>query len=404
MSDRQRVIIVSGSYPKLPCGVSGHIKLIAPLTAQRPGFDVHVLTTDDPAIDHSLPQDYTLHADVKRWGYRDIATVGRQILALQPDVVHLQNPSMMYRGRQSLFMSLLAPWLKRQQQAPRVVVMQHDIAVSKPWLRWRYWPLLHTADAIMVSNQRDYQAVRDLGIRTDKIHHAPVGPHFRKIPAQTPERRAEARLRWPIPPESKCLVYMGYIHPQRNIHIVLEALAQLNREGNDTHAIIMGAAQVGTESYYQHCQSLAGKLGIAKSVIWTGYATEEQIADGLAAGDAFISLPQRGADMRNTSVMTGIRAELPVITTENRAYYSDPDLAALGVKLVEPQNITQIVRALTSAFDEPPSTNRALCRAYLDPDRIWQEHIDVTIRAYNGLAPQPALSLAEFKKMYDDGS
>ena len=395
MADKKRLVIVSGSFPEIKCGVSRHTDIIAAGAARLGCYDVQVLTSSDAAVKVEIARGYQVHPRIEKWSVFSVRTICREILRLQPDIVHIQNPTIKYRGLRSITMSAVAPLLKRKAPKVRVVVTQHDIAVGKGMFRYRYLPLLKAADAVAVSNHRDYQAVIDLKISPAKIYISPVAAHI-KIPTCEPEAKARARVAMSIPPDAVCISYFGFVHPERNVDVLIRALELLQRQGRKVHGVIMGGASQGAEEYYQDCQGLAARLQLEEHVTWTGYATEEQIINGMLAADVFVSLPQRGADMRNTSIQTALRAELPVVTTRNHRYYVDGLIEKMGCICVAPRDAGALCDAIVDMVEHPPPREkRARWREQLDPDRIWDLHVQVNMRAYNNEKPlnQPWLSL-----------
>lgn len=382
-----RLVIVSGSFPNIFCGVSRHVDIIARRTAHRDNYDVHVLTSTDPAVDPTITQGYHVHGRVGKWGILQAHHICREILRLRPDVVHIQNPTIKYRGWHSGTMSAVVPLLKRMAPQVRVVVMQHDIAVGEPVLRWRYYPLFHAADAIVVSNRRDYQAVLAVGISRSKLYLAPVSSHLTPT-ANSASTRASGRDKFGIDMNARCVAYFGFIDPARNIDVLVRAIKLLHHKDMHIQGLIMGKAHAGQESYYRKCQQLAEKLRIAKYIIWTGYADHEQIANGLAAADVFVSLMQRGADLRNTSIITAILAHLPIVTTQNPRYYTDTDLARFGCIFVKPTDPAVVADAIAKVLDNPPAEEFLVRRAAaLQPDAVWDKHVAVNISAYRGETP-----------------
>jgi len=387
MTDKPRLVIVSGSFPQIKCGVAGHVELIARLTAQRGDYDVHVLTSADALVKPSLAAGYHVHPRIGKWGVLHSRSICREILRLGPDVVHLQNPTIMYGQLRSGTMSAVAPLFKRLAPDVRLAVMQHDIAVSRPLLRWRYYPLFRAADAIFVSNSRDEQAVLAQGISTAKIYRAPVSSHF-PLHQRTPEIARQARGIMKIPDDCPCVAHFGFVQPSRNVDVLLRAIHQLRRKLGDVHGLIIGGPFAGAQRYYDKCRQLADRLGLDGHISWTGYASESQVAYGLAAADVFVSLFQRGADMRNTSVICAMLAQLPVVTTENPRYYTDPELAQFGCHCVEPDDPNRVAQAIEQILKDPPVPELLAQRAeLLHPDVIWAKHIDAHYRAYRGKAP-----------------
>ncbi len=387
MSGKPRLLIVSGSYPRITCGVAGHVRLIAERTEKLGLYDISVLTSADEAVDVGLAQGYRVLPRVESWSLVQAKRICELILAERPDIVHIQNPTARYVGWRSVVMSRVGPILKKLAPRVRLVVMQHDIAVGRKLFQYRYYPLLHNADAVVVSNSRDEQAVRRLGVPESKLYRAPVSSHFAGQ-APTAEDKLQARAELGIAKDAWCVSYFGFIHPGRHIDVVLRGLAELKKRGRSVFGIMMGGAFPGADNYYHGCQKLGKELGLAAELHWTGYASEEQIAQGLAASDIFVSLPGRGADMRNTSLQTAMLARLPVVTSENPRYYIDSDLRAMGCECIRPGDAGQLCEAIEKIIQRPPSAEmRARRAAFLEPEKVWARHIEVNLRAYQDLEP-----------------
>jgi len=194
MSQKPRLLIVSGSFPEIRCGVSGHVRIIADGAVHTGEYEVCVLTCDDPAVDTSLAQGYTVYPRIRQWRATKAYSICREILSLCPDVVHIQNPTVKYSGLRSVTMSAVGLLLKILAPKVRLVVMQHDIAIGNPLWRWRYYPLFAAADAVVVSNSRDEQAIRAQGISRSKIYRAPVSSHIslHRASAEQKKRSREA--------------------------------------------------------------------------------------------------------------------------------------------------------------------------------------------------------------------
>jgi len=324
---------------------------------------------------------------IRQWRATKAYSICREILSLCPDVVHIQNPTVKYAGKRSITMSAVGPLLKILAPKVRLVVMQHDIAIGDPLIRWRYYPLFAAANAVVVSNSRDEQAVRAQGISRSKIYRAPVSSHI-SLHRASAEQKIRSRQALGIPADAVCAVHFGFIHPERNVDILLCSLAMIHTDNKYIYGLIVGGAFVGAEDYYEQCRELTKILGLADRVTWTGFASPEQIADGLSAADVFVSLPQRGADLRNTSIISGILAHLPVVTTRNRRYYTDAELESLGCYCVQPLAHQAVADAIRACLSSPPSEEELARRAaILDPEKIWKKHIEVNHRAYRGETP-----------------
>ncbi len=381
-SQRLKLTILTGSYPNVPCGISPYVAQILRRLIRREQLDITVVTGTDSTIDRNAVAGCRVVADIKSWAVRHFQEIAAAVLQQQPDIVFIQNPTVNYPGFKARVMNRVAAALKHREPDIRLCVFQHDIAVSHPLTRWRYDGLFRAVDAIVVSNQRDWQAIRDRGIADDKIIKAPFSSYF-QIQGCDPGQKQAARRRMSIPPEAVCLVYFGYVVPGRCIDQLLQATRLLIDRGYPVHTLILGGPHPGSPDYFDQCRALGNRLGLDGHLIWTGFADDQQVIDGLNAADIFVSLPERGADMRNTSILTGILAGLPVITSRNDRYYRDPDLEAFGCITVSPRQPRQITQAVAALIETPVRPKELTQRATrLEPDRVWEAHIDMLLRAF----------------------
>ncbi len=383
MAGTPRLVIVSGSFPDIVCGISPYAERIARMIADQGDFDVHVLTSSDSAVNASIAKNYQVHPDVDDWRFFRAGQICRHILKLNPDVVYIQNPCIKYRGINALTMSQVVGKLKKLAGHIRVVVTQHDIAISRPILRRRYRKLFNSSDGILVSNNRDQQAVADQGIAPSKIHKARFSS-FIKLHPVSEEARAVGRMSLGIPQEAQCILFFGFVLPGRNVDVLLRAVKILHENRPNIHLLVLGGPNKQSPDYYKQCRDLATGLGLDSSTTWTGFASEDQIADGMAAADLFACLLQRGADLRNTSIITGLLAQLPVVTSENPRYYRDTQIKEYGCLCVDPNDPSAVAKAMATCLDNPPDTiKRQQVAEELQPDKVWAEHLEIVLAALN---------------------
>ncbi len=362
----------------MKCGVSNHIRFVAERLADK--FDVHILTSCHNSIDVNIAQNYRVYPIIKSWKLSNYHHICSEIIKFNPDIVHIQNPTAQYTGFNSLLMSLVASRLKKLQPHIRIVAMQHDIAIGRPLLRWRYWPLFNACDAITVSNQRDKQAIIKLKINPNKIIISPITAHFQLEPSSK-EQINQARIEFGITKNTLCISYFGFIHPGRHIDLILKALSKIQQQGQPVAAIIMGAPGPKSQNYYKKCQKIAKKHQI--KAIFTGFVDDKKLESGLACSDVFISLPDRGADMRNTSIHTAMLAGVPVVTFENYKYLIDNDLKNTGCVCIDKLEIDLLTQAILQAKDMPDEILQK-ARNLVLPEKVWKAHIEANIKAFLG--------------------
>ena len=62
-----RLVIVSGSYPNIACGVSRHVDIIARGIVRRGVYETAVLTSRDEAVDAGVAEGYEVYPRIEGW-------------------------------------------------------------------------------------------------------------------------------------------------------------------------------------------------------------------------------------------------------------------------------------------------------------------------------------------------
>lgn len=105
-----KVLLVTGSYPPMKCGVGDYTSSLAGALAALPEVGVTVLTTRSEA--GATPgQGVDVQRTLKSWNIGEWRTVYRAVRDLRPDVVHVQYPTQGYANGFLPFVVPLISWL-----------------------------------------------------------------------------------------------------------------------------------------------------------------------------------------------------------------------------------------------------------------------------------------------------
>src|SRR5262245_2280381 len=93
-----RVLLVSGSYPPMRCGVGDYTATLAEAIGRQPGAEVAVLTSTGASSEPVGSHHRVLNA-VPTWRLSGLGPAWRAVQGWNPDLVHVQIPTRGYNGR-----------------------------------------------------------------------------------------------------------------------------------------------------------------------------------------------------------------------------------------------------------------------------------------------------------------
>jgi glycosyltransferase involved in cell wall biosynthesis len=332
------VAILSAEYPPRPGGIGDYTRRLAQSLLEC-GQRVLVFTIDDlrftiydlqqPDADH---QSQIVNPE-SSWGWRIGRDVRAALQQTRPDILHIQYQTGAYGMHPAIN---FLPWrLRRTPHRPAVVVTAHDLL--PPYLlpkagRLRQWVtrrLLVDADAVVVTNQDDYDRVR--GWETVRDPHPPsitascaalvphrlvlipIGSNIAVAPPQHYERVAW-RARLGIGANETLLAFFGLMSLSKGLNTLLDALARL--PARFRLVIIGGAAMTPADrAYADAIRQQIARLGLEQRVTITGHCVEADVSAHLLAAD-MAALPfADGASFRRGSLLAALAHGLAVVTT-----------------------------------------------------------------------------------------
>jgi glycosyltransferase involved in cell wall biosynthesis len=195
---------------------------------------------------------------------------------------------------------------------------------------------------ITISHSAKNDIVRFLKVPRDKVRviTGAVSPVFRHV---SNEARLEAvcrRYHIDVP----FVLYVGTIEPRKNISRLIDAFAQMKRQGLPHKLVIVGQPGWQCAPIFAEVE----RLGLKRDVIFTGYVPYEDLPALYSAAEsmAFPSLYE-GFGL---PVIEAMGCGTPVVTSNSSSLAEVADGAAL---LVDPLSVEQIAGALTRLHKEP---------------------------------------------------
>jgi glycosyltransferase involved in cell wall biosynthesis len=284
----------------------------------------------------------------QRWDLRGTVRAARQLRRLDLDVLHVQWAPSAYGFRGAVG---LLPLLLR---GTPVVTTLHEYG----WWAWppqvpdRLWRLLEQrgwADReglLLTTRSRAVVATNEAHVRAQRSGRLPVVvPLVANVEVSAPVTARTPGL----------LVFFGFVHPVKGVRYLLEALAELRRQGRDLTLVVAGGftslalPQEQARAFRAELEQLAEGLPVR----FTGHLAAAEVSALLRAADLVVLPLTAGVTTRNGALLAAFAHGAPVVATAP----DEPDPALVDganvLLLPERRDGAALARAVARALDDP---------------------------------------------------
>lgn len=163
------------------------------------------------------------------------------------------------------------PWMARLHGVRYIVYHERNPGVLKAtgWkkqlLRLRTWIMAAPMTQVIAISDFIKRQLIELGIVADKITRVHHGVDLR-IYRPDPSARQRLNSNYDVSPNETVIAALSYVKPHKNIDVILEACAQLQKRGISLRFFMIGEGEMRGE-----LEALAQRLGIANRVHWLGH-------------------------------------------------------------------------------------------------------------------------------------
>lgn len=209
---------------------------------------------------------------------------------------------------------------KARARGTKVVYFAHGFHffTGAPLINWLlFFPvemlLAHRTDLLITLNDEDYSRARRRFPKSLPVVRVPgVGVDFSRLDVEDPAQcRAQLRAEWGIAKDALVLIYVAELIANKNQKMLLEMLKKVKEKRTDTYLVL-----VGPDHADGHYQRLAQQMGVADSVVFTGWRSD--IGACLRAADIAVASSMREGLALN--IVEAMYCGLPVVATDNRGH------------------------------------------------------------------------------------
>lgn len=269
-----------------------------------------------------------------------------------------------------------------RSSCPTLMVI-HDIAYAHfpeqvPGWVGRYYRhfaprQLRRADRIIaVSEATHRDVVHTYGIDPGKIEVACNGARDTFRPFTEEEKQA---TRAQFSGGKPYLLYVGAIHPRKNVHRLITAFDQfLEKTGADCQLLLAGRMAWHTGPVQEAFEGAKNK----KAIQFLGYQGPEDLARLTAS--AFASVYVSLFEGFGIPVLEAMQCDVPVITSNCS---SMPEVAGKAGLLVDPYSVSAIADALQQMWENPLLRSNLVARGRLQREKFTWDRAEQVV--WNGL-------------------
>lgn len=368
-----RILLVSGSYPPMRCGVGDYAAQLACALTRHEGAQLFVLTSTG-----CMPADLGGGVEVapvmSSWHRRAIGDYRSVLRRFRPDIVHVQFPTQGYDFVDGL---VAMAFLCRFTHRIPVVVTLHEFLPTIHATNGRFmYALALVANRIIVVRpdyRRRITSIAKLLLPARKFD-------FVTNASSVPRANLDARERAAVRHELGCgdarlIAFFGFMYEHKGVDLLFQIADPAQH-----HLLLIGPL-VTSDAYHARLRQLAESDPWCGKVTMTGFVESNVAARLIAAADAVV-LPYRGGGGTwNSSLHAALSQDSFVLTTSlERNGYDE----GANVYYARPEDVRAMRAALLRYQD------RRLARL-AGGDNAWREiarrHVEIyRAAAVRGLA------------------
>lgn len=234
-----------------------------------------------------------------KFSFAALRSLRRLMVEERPDVVLSVN---LYPA---LYVSLAASGMSRPPRTA-ALINTTDFPLGHRWRAAFYRPVLRRFDLTV------YGCELQRSVWSSRLNRADArstviynGVDVERFAAIATDQKREARQRFAIASQRFIVGAVGRLAPEKNHGVLIDAVAELRRNGVDAHLLLVGEGRLRTE-----LERRASERGLQPYVTFTGIQTD--VRPALSAMDVFV-LPSTSVETFSNAALEAMAMCKPVI-------------------------------------------------------------------------------------------
>jgi glycosyltransferase involved in cell wall biosynthesis len=358
-----KVLIISGSFPPMKCGVGDYSNNLAKALAAMPEVHVGVLTSIH-AREESRRDAIEVFPIMQKWGILEAFKAIKVIWKWSPNIVHIQYPTQGYSDGLLPWLLPLISFLMKK----KVIQTWHEGYAGRE-LPKLIFKLIVPGVVIVVRSQ--YSASLHPILRRILSWKNMVFIHSASsIPRITLKESERCNIRNnSLKSQKRLIIFFGFVYPNKGVELLFEIANPVSDQ-----IVIIGGFDEDSE-YHQRIKRLASEDAWMGKVTLTGFLSARKVAVLLSVSDAVILPFRTGGGEWNTSIHGAVLQGAFVVTTSCLRRGYDEKSNVYYAKVDD-------VQEMRSALDKYAGQRRD-CSSEIDIDdwgQIANEHFSLYVK------------------------
>lgn len=301
-----KVCMITGTFPPIKCGVGDYSNILCNYLSQVEEVNLSIITTEGINKNNK----YKVYDVVKNWDNSELKKIINKINDINPDIVHIQYPTLAYK--KNIMINMLPYFLHKKY---KIITTIHEYSDNSTLGKLRIWPNIFFSDAIIVVDKHYISDIKKVKfLRKRDFYYVNIGSNIPKSNIDKKERDA-TRNKILKNNCNRILGYFGFINRTKGIESILYAINNLKEQNKlKTIFLIIGELKQDDE-YHNSIINLINKFHLNDYIYITGYLKSQDVGKYINASD-FMVLPfVNGLSSKNGSFLASIQEGKHIVTT-----------------------------------------------------------------------------------------
>jgi len=293
-------------------------------------------------------------------------------------ILHIQYHNNLYKRNLYLFLLPLICRLKNIKLLTTFHNLYGKSIISKICMII----LILFSNRCILTSQEDISALTKVSpLFKNKLDFIPVLPNIPYIPIDKNVARQEIFKRHHLPSDTILLSYFGFFCWGKGLPTIFKAIRILKNKDYKVKILLIGDQKKEFQNFQNYLKTLALKLNIEDSLIWTGFLESQDLALHLTASDIYVVPYDTGLSTCRGTFLVGFLYRLPVISTFPQVEYKE-FIHKQNIYLISPKNAWELAHAIIEISKNPFLKNKLSSEANkiikkFNWENVAREHLKI---------------------------